>query len=456
MDRAARIIGGWLVGCLLTGVVLVVANVPQADQTWNDQRLWLARVGCLLIIFGTVAFLAELYLLFKPRWEQWRNRPLLEFVGPRVQPKTFTTGGLEPVENDYVLLRVRNRASRPLADAEVVTAQVFVLDPKGAELLRWRGHWDNQRAHDSGDRLELAAGATADLDVLWKNPDRPTAYATSTEARHRSPSTWEDADSALSPGNYGIRVRVAGRNTSQIETRFDLTNPGGGSLRIGTAGAEITNPPAALAQVPVPVAVGDVPEVFAQPTSVDPTAPPPFLSPQAKVKGLVELALGRRVRNEGAIAAIAEANRDDADLYVDELARLPLDAAERLTKASPEATSALAVAMLDHLSTIDWGDRNYNYANVPLGWAFAVLKQLIRDGKYGLAEDLAARFFVVDKKWDRFKQHGITAEWLRSLEEPDGSIVAQALRRSGATDYYAAALEKGRIRSTSLAAEFGR
>jgi serine/threonine protein kinase len=182
----------------------------------------------------------------------------------------------------------------------------------------------------------------------------------------------------------------------------------------------------------------------------------PPLTPRSEAEALVELAIHSGVANEAELVAIAEAHEGDADLYLDELARLPLDAVERLTHGSPDQTAATASAMLEHLRSADWGNRDFNYANIPLGWAFRVLTVLVRDGEFGLAEDLATLFFAVDSEWNRFRQHGLTVQWLKSLGEPEGEAIARALRRAGVHDYYASSLAEQRLKSRSLAAEFGQ
>lgn len=94
--------------------------------------------------------------------------------------------------------------------------------------------------------------------------------------------------------------------------------------------------------------------------------------------------------------------------------------------------------------------------DLPLGWAFEVLRVLVEETQLGLAEDVAVPFFERESEWDRWKQKATTITWLRSLSEPQGVAIARALRQSGARTYYMAPLANGRILSRSLAAEFGR
>jgi serine/threonine protein kinase len=172
------------------------------------------------------------------------------------------------------------------------------------------------------------------------------------------------------------------------------------------------------------------------------------------VRAQVERAIDEGVAVEGEVMQIAADHEDDADLYLDEVARLPVDQVERFTHDDPTAAAAVATTMLEHLGG-DWGHRDFNYANVPLGWVHEVVKTLLEDGEHGLAEDLAVLFFQVEAEWNRFKQKDITYRWLRNLAEPEGRVVARALRRAGTHAFYASLADE-RLASRSLAAEFRR
>jgi hypothetical protein len=111
--------------------------------------------------------------------------------------------------------------------------------------------------------------------------------------------------------------------------------------------------------------------------------------------------------------------------------------------------------MLQHLVTADWNGRNFDYANVPLGWAFTVLRALVANNQQGAAEDLATQFFRADEQWDRYSQLDKTVRWLKRLHEQDGVVIARAIRRAGASNYYGLRIGRDRVRSTTLAAELG-
>ena len=181
--------------------------------------------------------------------------------------------------------------------------------------------------------------------------------------------------------------------------------------------------------------------------------------PPASERGLIQALLeSETVDVESATEAIRIANRSlgDDEIWIDEVARMPLDVVRELARKDPGVAAGAAHTILGHTNWQTWGHRDFNFANTPLRWVHEVLRVLTRDGHTSPAEDLAVAFFERDADMDRWMQKRFTIDWLRSLEEPEGRIIRRALRRSGAHDYYAAALESGRILSRSLAAEFGR
>jgi hypothetical protein len=59
---------------------------------------------------------------------------------------------------------------------------------------------------------------------------------------------------------------------------------------------------------------------------------------------------------------------------------------------------------------------------------------LLREGHTGLAADLATASFEREADMDRWTQKRVTVDWLRSLEEPEGRIIRNAIRRSRTHD----------------------
>ena len=179
----------------------------------------------------------------------------------------------------------------------------------------------------------------------------------------------------------------------------------------------------------------------------------PELGPRGEVQELLEVADSDSAAF-GRAVDIAMRNAQHQELWIDEIARLPVEQVADFTRRVPDRAAEAALTMLRHMDP--WGWRNYDYLNTPLEWAHEVVRVLTEEGEYGLAEDLAVDFFEQDHSWDRWRQKGITIRWLRSLEEPEGRVMRAALRRANATDYYREDMLSGRILSRSLAAEFGQ
>jgi eukaryotic-like serine/threonine-protein kinase len=181
----------------------------------------------------------------------------------------------------------------------------------------------------------------------------------------------------------------------------------------------------------------------------------PLLSPRVTVADLVQQAYEGAAVDVGQILALARQHPDDGQLYLDELARLPYEALAGHTRSAPEETAEVATIMLRHLIEDDWGRRQFDYANTPLGWTFTVLRTLLADDYAGLAEDLATEFFRAEQQWDRWPQLNETVRWLKSLPESRGAVMARAIRRAGGADYYNRQIGTDRVVSRSLAAELG-
>ena len=149
------------------------------------------------------------------------------------------------------------------------------------------------------------------------------------------------------------------------------------------------------------------------------------------VADLVQQARQGAAADVGRILALARQHPDDGQLYLDELAQLPLDTLAAHASSAPAETAEAATIMLRHLVEDDWGRREFNYANTPLGWTFTVLRTLLANGHAGLAEDLGTEFFRADEQWYRYSQLNMTVHWLKSLPEPLGVVMARAIRRAG-------------------------
>jgi serine/threonine protein kinase len=187
---------------------------------------------------------------------------------------------------------------------------------------------------------------------------------------------------------------------------------------------------------------------------VELTSEPP-MSPRGEVQALLESAATDPSTTDQ-VMGLALSHTENDEIWLDEVARIPLNNLREFAHTTPDDAAQAALLMLGHLDASTWGHRDFNYLNTPLRWVHEVLRVLTEDAHLGPAEDIAARAFDREQAWDRWRQKGITINWLRSLEEPEGVAMARAIRRSRTHDYYASDLADGPIRSRTLAAEFGR
>lgn len=114
---------------------------------------------------------------------------------------------------------------------------------------------------------------------------------------------------------------------------------------------------------------------------------PPATNVGDQLHDLVARAISEGAAVESEVFRIALVHADDSEAYLDEVSRLPLDLVDRVTRQDPTMAAEVAGTMLDHLTSGNWGDRDFNYANVPLGWAHEVLRTLLDVGEDTLAED---------------------------------------------------------------------
>ncbi len=181
----------------------------------------------------------------------------------------------------------------------------------------------------------------------------------------------------------------------------------------------------------------------------------PAMSPRGEVQALLET-VPTDAAATSRIIELALCNKENDEIWIDELARLPLDEVTNFARANPEVAAETALILLGQLDQQTYGHRDFSYLNTPLRWAHEVVRVLLVEGHEGLAEDVAIKSFEFEEAWDQWPQKRVTIAWLQSLQEPEGVVIARAMRRSGAANYYEGALASGRIRSRSLAAEFGR
>ena len=131
-----------------------------------------------------------------------------------------------------------------------------------------------------------------------------------------------------------------------------------------------------------------------------------------------------------------EALVNDADLMIDVVARIDADAVRRRAQADPDASSRLALMLTSHLQDLDWGNRDFAYADVPIRWIRAAAQGLAAAGEFGLMEDVATELFTASERWDRWDQAREIARWLDRSDGAQGQALARALRRSRTGQYF--------------------
>ncbi len=178
----------------------------------------------------------------------------------------------------------------------------------------------------------------------------------------------------------------------------------------------------------------------------------PTASPSAQMAALVANARDHDDAETDALFDLARRHPDDASLHIDALATLPRSQVRAYAQAEPEDAAMIATTMLEHLKEMNWGRRDFNYANTPLGWVHTVLKTLVQNGPAGTAEDLATAFFRVEAHWNRFDQKAKTVAWLRDLTGSRAALVARALHRSGVSEFYADAVGDWGVKSPEISA----
>jgi serine/threonine-protein kinase len=135
---------------------------------------------------------------------------------------------------------------------------------------------------------------------------------------------------------------------------------------------------------------------------------------------------------------LAADHPDDADVYLDELARLPPGILRDWARLDPARAAEAACQMCEHLTWEEsWQDRDAAYARTPLSFAHEILMQLAADGAGGPAEDVAHGIFWADLKWKQPAQRTRVREWLAGLDGEVATVIARVITRNPPfADYY--------------------
>ncbi|MBG6140632.1 serine/threonine-protein kinase [Longispora fulva] len=162
----------------------------------------------------------------------------------------------------------------------------------------------------------------------------------------------------------------------------------------------------------------------------------PSVMPTEHMRVLIDDFIIQQGQDLSAIVDLALEHRESSLLYIDHLARIPSAQLEVWAAAESTNASALAQNMARHLVSMDWDNRDRDYANTPLNFVLVILKVLLSNARYGLGEDVAEEYFRAELHWNSPRQKIRTESWLERLDEKAGQAMAQALRAAGAVEYH--------------------
>jgi eukaryotic-like serine/threonine-protein kinase len=140
----------------------------------------------------------------------------------------------------------------------------------------------------------------------------------------------------------------------------------------------------------------------------------------------------------GDLSRLVAEHAQDADIFIDDLARLPSEVLQDWTRQDREGAAQAARQMCGHLtSDVPWVDRDHEAASDPLNFALEILKELAAQDEPGLVDDVALDFFKADMKWKLPRQHAWVRQWLSILSGRCAGVIALAMTRDQAiADHY--------------------
>jgi serine/threonine protein kinase len=124
----------------------------------------------------------------------------------------------------------------------------------------------------------------------------------------------------------------------------------------------------------------------------------------------------------------ADAFSEDEKFFIDELAQIDGSGLDRFVREYPEDTRKLVRLMEKHFASGSWGNRDFDYLNVPLHWLQRVAQAAANASEFDVLEDACESLFRLEPPTDRWTQAGRSRAWLESLVGAAAIRVAQVLR----------------------------
>ncbi|MTV27682.1 hypothetical protein FTX61_20020 [Nitriliruptoraceae bacterium ZYF776] len=154
----------------------------------------------------------------------------------------------------------------------------------------------------------------------------------------------------------------------------------------------------------------------------------PSLTPKQAREALLQQAQGGDVSAADDLFDLTLSLEDDVDLHFDYVVEIPTTVLPRLVAERPDDLLLLVERVGGHLDN-NFGTRDFNWVNRPLGWMLDVARAAEAAGDVDLLEDVSVVLLDQNAGWDRYRQYRPLRQWLSSLAEPAQHAVAAALRR---------------------------
>jgi hypothetical protein len=144
---------------------------------------------------------------------------------------------------------------------------------------------------------------------------------------------------------------------------------------------------------------------------------------------------------------------EDNELLLDFVAAVPSAVLHQAFVRDPPLASSAVVAMGRSLVEAEWGRRDFDYANTPLGFFLTAAKVAIRLNDWDLLDDASDALFAGEAQWNRFATQREIFGWLPTLTGVAADRVSRALRRHKECAQRFTSLVEGSRRSSGLDAK---